>query len=205
MLAAGLFASALIIGFIVLDWWYFGRPESESMHYGCPVASMACELSSQQAELLTSAFGPSRVVALPHGAALWFGEQRRILLKPDCRRFASRFRTAWPLKGSITVAREGERLMLRCAKRMPWSSAVVTAVWFLLVSVGTMGFVVSFALQGGLQSMGSLLLGLGVLALGLLVMIFGLVTVSLAYKIENGRLMQVWSELQQAIVRSEKG
>ncbi len=205
MVAAGLFAAALIIGFIVLDWWYFGRHESESMHYGCPVASMACELSSRQAELLASAFGPSRLVALPHGAALWFGEQQRILLKPDCRRFASRFRTAWPLKGSIMVTQEGERLMLRCAKRMPWSSAVVTLVWFLLVSVGTVGFLVSFMVQGGLQSMGSLLLAMGVVAMGLLVMIFGLVTVSLAYKIENGRLMQVWSELQQAITRAEKG
>lgn len=199
MVAAGAFAGILIAGFIVLDWWYFGRPESQAMRYGCPIGAMTLETDRLPPEALGGRFGPTGVLALPHGLALWFPEGGRILLKPDSRRFAARFRTAWPLKGSVEVRHDGERTRLVCAKRIPWSSAAVTVLWFVLVCGGTAAFLVSFALQGGFGSMGSIMLGVGVLALGLLVLLFGIVTVALAYRIENGRLLQVWDEWQKAL------
>ncbi|MFO0774799.1 MAG: hypothetical protein U0172_09055 [Nitrospiraceae bacterium] len=193
MLAAGAFATLLIVGFVVLDWWYFNRPESQAMRYGCPIGAMTWEASTT-ASAVAPPNDPSRAVTVPHGWVLWFPDVSRVLLKPDCRRFAARFRTAWPIKGSVDIHHEDERTRYVCTKRIPWSSAVLTLVWFLLVSGGTLAFLVSFLRQDGLATMGSLVLIVGVLAMGLLVLSFGAVTIALAYRIENGRLMQVWNE-----------
>ncbi len=200
MVGAGLFAAFLILGFIVLDWWYFGRPERQSSAYGCPIGVLMLEAAHRPDVSFDDYFGPSGVMALPHGHALWFPEGERVLLRADCRRFAARFRTAWPLKGTIELRRDGSRLTAVCAKRIPWSSAAVTALWFLLVVGGTLSFVISFGLDGGFASMGGLLLGFGVLALGGLVLLFGLVTVAMAYRIENGRLLRVWEEWREMVV-----
>ena len=194
MVAAGLFAAFLILGFIVLDWWYFGRPERQSMMYGCPIGSLTLESTRLSDDSLADRFGPRCLLVLPHGRALWFPEGRRILLQADCRRFASRFRTAWPLKGSIEVRQEEGRLRAVCIKRTPWSSATITVLWFLLVVGGSVGFVATFGLDGGFASAAGAMLGFGVLALGALVLFFGMVTVAMAYRIENGRLLQVWQE-----------
>ncbi len=199
MLAAGAFATALVIGFIVLDWWYFNRPESQAMRYGCPIGALTLDAGTLPDHAWGAAEGASQVRTLPHGWALWFAVGDRVLLKPDCRRFASRFRTAWPIKGSVEVQREDGRARLVCTKRIPWSSAIVTLVWFLLVAGGTLAFLVSFLREGGIASMGSVVLAVGVLAMGLLVVSFGAVTVAMAYRIENGRLMQVWEEWRQAL------
>jgi hypothetical protein len=48
-------------------------------------------------------------------------------------------------------------------------------------------------------SLGSLLLVLGITGVGLLVLVFGLVTVSLAYRMEDQRLMDVFRELRTAL------
>ncbi len=203
MIAAGLFATVLLVGFIVLDWWYFNRSESQAMRYGCPIGAMTWAVEPMSDVACSRRFGSASVVTISHGWALWFPDGGRILLKPDCRRFASRFRTAWPLKGSVEVQRGPDRTLVVCTKRMPWSSVVLTSLWFLLVGGGSISFLVSFALHDGWSTMGSLLLGVGVLALGLLVLAFGLVTVALAYRIENGRLMQVWEEWQRAMALSQ--
>lgn len=200
MLAAGAFATLLVIGFIVLDWWYFNRPESQAMRYGCPIGALTLEADMLPDRAWAASEGASHVLSLAHGWALWFAMGDRVLLKPDCRRFASRFRTAWPVKGSVEVQQEDGHRRLVCTKRIPWSSAVITLVWFVLVTGGTLAFLVSFLREGGLASMGSVVLAVGVLAMGLLVVSFGAVTVAMAYRIENGRLMQVWDEWQQALV-----
>ena len=72
-------------------------------------------------------------------------------------------------------------------------------LWLALVVVGTFVFVVMFGLDGGFQSMGGAFLGLGIFALGVLVLAFGLVLLSLAYRLEDHRLMQVYQELQEAL------
>jgi hypothetical protein len=64
------------------------------------------------------------------------------------------------------------------------------------VGLGTLGFLVTYLFEGGFESLGGLLLGVGVTAVGLIVVAFGLLTVTVAYRIENTRLMQVYTELR---------
>jgi hypothetical protein len=64
------------------------------------------------------------------------------------------------------------------------------------VGIGTLGFLLAFYREGGFESLGGLLLGVGVTAVGLIVLAFGLLTVTVAYRIEHTRLMQVYSELR---------
>ena len=90
-------------------------------------------------------------------------------------------------------------MRLHCVKLMPWSSALLTLLWFAVVSIGTLAFVVRFLADDDAFSLGSLLLGLGVTAVGALVLVFGLVTVSLAYRLEDQRLMQVYQELRAVL------
>ena len=199
MIAAGLFMFVLVLGFIVLDWWYFARGRSDATRYGCRVAAVAQPVAVPSTSELAARFHPSGLLPLPHGVARLFPNERRMVLQPDCRRFASRFRTAWPMKGSIDIASGEGGLELVCTKRIPWSSAIVTLLWFALVGLGTAGFLLSYLLQGGFESLSGIVMGVGVTGLGALVFAFGLVTVSLAYRLENTRLMQVWEELRQAL------
>ena len=108
-----------------------------------------------------------------------------------------RFRTAWPLKGTITLHSTGAGVALHLTKRVPWSSGLLTMIWLGLVAVGTLAFLVTFGIDGGFGSAGGWFLGLGVAGLGALVLLFGLIMVSLAYRLEDSRLMQVYRELQE--------
>ncbi|HMW84865.1 MAG TPA: hypothetical protein PKD65_02530, partial [Nitrospira sp.] len=56
---------------------------------------------------------------------------------------------------------------------------------------------------GGLESLGSVLLGIGVTGVGLIVVAFGLLTVTVAYRIENTRLMLVYTELRDIALANE--
>jgi hypothetical protein len=112
------------------------------------------------------------------------------------------FRTAWPIKGSIQVTAAPAHLNFLCTKRIPWSSALLTLLWFLLVGFGTLGFLVTYAADGGLSSFTGVMMGLGTTALGLMVLAFGGLVVVLAYRLENGRLTMVYDELLSAL---EKG
>ncbi|MFB3137483.1 MAG: hypothetical protein ACE1ZJ_06175 [Nitrospirales bacterium] len=68
-----------------------------------------------------------------------------------------------------------------------------------IVSLGTVGFIIAFAINGGFGSASGMLMGLGVVGLGVLVLAFVLVMVSLAYRLEDQRLMQVYQELREAL------
>jgi len=70
--------------------------------------------------------------------------------------------------------------------------------------MGILVFVVMFGLDGGFQSIWGILLALSIVALGVLVVVFGLVLLSLAYRLEDQRLMQVYQELQEALQPSLK-
>jgi hypothetical protein len=126
-----------------------------------------------------------------------------MVIRPTHRLFSMRFRTAWPLKGSIEWASEGESLKMTCTKRVPWSSSILTFLWFSLVGFGTVGFLVTYVREGGLESLGSVLLGIGVTGVGLIVVAFGLLTVTVAYRIENTRLMMVYTELRAVALENQ--
>jgi hypothetical protein len=170
MLLAGAFAAVLLIGLWCAD---FDR--------------------------VTHRFDQNGLLALPHGTARFFPDVKRILFRPTYRLFALGFRTAWPLKGSLELAPADNGYRVVYTKRIPWSSAIITSLWFVLVGVGTIGFLVSYAAQGGFGSLSGVLLGVGVLALGLLVLAFGLVTITMAYRLEDSRLTQVYQELRAAL------
>jgi len=195
MLLAGLFAGCLFVTLIAADWWQFRRLTAAATRYGCPVARAEDTVPVEPGRILSSGFDADGVLGLEHGVARCFPGERRILLRPHCGRLSSRFRTAWPLKGTIEVEGKDGQARLRCVKLMPWSSALLTLLWFAVVGVGTLAFVVRFLTGDDPFSLGSLLLVLGVSGVGLLVLVFGLVTVSLAYRLENQRLNEAYREL----------
>ena len=193
---AGAFAILLFIGLIVGDWMYFSRLSSDASRYGYGIGQMREQFGSSGAQKLMRGFDSNGFLSLPHGVARVFPEVNRLVIRPTYRLFSMRFRTAWPLKGSIEWGPEPNGLTLICTKRIPWSSSILTFLWFSLVGMGTLVFIVAFFMEGGFDSLGGLLLGVGVIAVGLIVVAFGLLTVTVAYRIENARLMQVYSEFR---------
>jgi hypothetical protein len=199
MLLAGLFAGFLFVALIAGDWWWFSRSNASAGRYGCPVARAEDTLPVESKWTPASRFDPSGRLSLDHGAARFFPDERLILLRPQSSRFSSRFPTAWPLKATIAAQEHDGTMRLHCIKLIPWSSALLTLLWFAIVSIGTLAFVVRFLTGDDAFSLGSLLLVLGVSAMGVLVLAFGLVTVSLAYRLEDQRLMLVYQELRAAL------
>jgi hypothetical protein len=136
---------------------------------------------------------------LPHGVAWFYPQLSQIAIRPQYRLFSRRFRTAWPVKGLIHLSPQDQSLNTLCVKRMPWSSAIMTLLWFAVVLIGSLTFAVQYALDGGFASLGGALTGVAVMALAALVLAFGLVTGALAYRLEDSRLMKVYDELRDAI------
>jgi len=194
-----LFAGGLLIALVAADWWQFRRLTASGGRYGCPVARAEDVVPVDPAPGLSARFDPDGLLRLDHGVARWFPGERRILLRSQSGPAAARFRTAWPLKGTIEMDEAGGQACLRCVKLMPWSSALLTLLWFAVVGVGTLAFVVRFLAGEDAFSLGSLLLVLGVVGVGLLVFVFGLVTVSLAYRLEDQRLMEAYRELRAVL------
>ena len=196
MILAGAFAIVLFVALIIGDWMYFARLSSDASRYGYGIGQMQDQCASLHVQTLMRRFDTNGFLALPHGVARVFPESGRLVIRPTYRLFSLRFRTAWPLKGSIVWSSEVNGLTFVCTKRVPWSSSILTFLWFTLVGIGTLGFLVTYVMQGGLESLGGLLLGVGVTAVGLIVVAFGLLTVTVAYRIENTRLMQVYTEFR---------
>jgi hypothetical protein len=196
MVLAGAFAIVLFVGVIIGDWMYFTRLSSDASRYGYGIGQVRDQFASMGVQTLMRRFDTNGFLALPHGVARVFPEVNRLVIRPTHRLFSMRFRTAWPLKGSVEWVPESNGLTLTCTKRVPWSSSILTFLWFSLVGIGTLGFLVTYLMDGGFESLGGLLLGVGVTAVGLIVVAFGLLTVTVAYRIENTRLMQVYTELR---------
>lgn len=199
MLLAGAFAVLLFVGLIVGDWLYFVRLTADASRYGCGIARGRDRVALADLDHVTHRFDRNGLLPLPHGIARFFPDVRRILIRPQYRLFSLRFRTAWPLKGSLELAPAEDGFRVLYIKRIPWSSAIITLLWFALVGLGTIGFLVSYAIQGGLASLGGVLLGVGVIGLGLLVLAFGLITITMAYRLEDSRLTLVYQELRTAL------
>ena len=196
---AAVFGAILCIAIISGDWYQFTSLRNSASRYGCHVARRRDILKLSGPTNLRKHFTKQGLLELPHGLARYLREQNLIIIRPYYHLFSMRFRTAWPLKGTIEVSGDGKDLSLELVKRMPWSSAVITTLWLGLVVMGTITFVVMFALDGGFGTGSGVMLGIGIVALGILVLIFGLILLSLAYRLEDQRLMQVYQELQEKL------
>lgn len=199
MVLAVVFGTFLFLVLIFGDWYQFTSLQSWASRYGFGIARRHDRLAKMSAKSLSKQFDSQGLLQLPHGVARLFKDQELIVIRPYYQLFSMRFRTAWPLKGTIDIKQEEHQLFLGLVKRMPWTSALITMLWLGLVAVGTLVFIVMFGLDGGFQTIGGMLLGLGIFALGVLVLVFGLVLLSLAYRLEDHRLMQVYQELQEAL------
>ena len=199
MTFAGIIAIMLFLGLIIGDWFQFTTLKSWACRYGCPLAHRKSALASQSPHSLSRAFHKAGTLPLPHGIARWVEDRQVIVIRPYYRLFSLRFRTAWPLKGTINVSSDGNQLLLHLSKRIPWSSAILTLLWLIFVIGGTLTFVVLFTLDGGLSTVGGILGVIGMAALGLLVLAGGLILLSFAYRLEDSRLMQVYQELLEVL------
>lgn len=199
MMLAGLFGVILLAALVLVDWFHFTSLTVPSSRYGCGIARLEDRLPPAPLAAVTDRFDRNGLLTLPHGVARLFKEEKRIVLRPQYRLFSLKFRTAWPMKGSIELNPEGGATKLTCVKRIPWSSALLTLLWFAVVGLGTVGFVISFLAQGGLNSLSGVVMGLGITGLGLMVLAFGYITVSLAYRLENQRLTEAYKELRVAL------
>jgi hypothetical protein len=203
MILAGAFAVLLFLILVVGDWLYFVQLSPDAGRYGCTIARAQERVAEVTLEQVQGRFDPNGVIVLPHGMARYFPDVRRIVIRPKYRLFYTGFRTAGPLNGAIVWPPEATGFRVMYFKRIPWSSAIIPMIWFLLVGLGTIGFVESFLVQGGLASLGGVLLGVGVIALGLLVLAFGLLTITFAYRLEDSRLTLVYQELRGALAWSK--
>lgn len=199
MLLAGFFATALFIGLVVGDWLYFIRLTPYAIRYGYRVADRSEQWLNIPLSTVRERFTPHGVLILPHGVARFYPELSQIAIRPQYRFFSKRFRTAWPVKGLIHLAPHDHALGTLCVKRIPWSSTLITFLWFALVAIGSLTFVVQYAMEGGFASLGGALVGLGIVGLAGLVLAFGLVTLAFSYRLEDTRLMKVYEELRETL------
>jgi uncharacterized membrane-anchored protein YitT (DUF2179 family) len=199
MLLAGLFAGVMLLGLIVGDWLYFVRLTPDASRYGCGIGRIADRFSLQSLNRLEARVDADGALTLPHGIARYYPDLRQIALRPQYHLFSMGFRTAWPLKGLIHLAPDGQAVGAVCVKRIPWSSAIVTLIWFVLVGLGTTAFMIAYGTEGGFDTLTGVMMGAGIVGIGLLVLAFGVVTVTLSYRLENGRLAQVYDELKAAV------
>lgn len=199
MILAGLFAGVLCIGVILGDWLYFVRFTPDAARYGCRIARSRDRFPSSSLARLQARIDASGALMLPHGIARYYPDLQQIALRPQYHLFSMSFRTAWPLKGMIHLSSDENAVEALCIKRIPWSSAIVTLVWFLLVGLGTTGFLVAYGVQGGFNSLSGVLMGIGILGIGLLVLAFGIVTVIFSYRLESSRLRKVYEELRAVV------
>ena len=194
MHAAFLLGAVIVLGLIVADWMAFRRKTPAAVAYG-----VAVERTEEVLAARHGLFDADGLLRLPHGWARLFSEQRAIALQPDIKQFGVAFRTAWPLNGFVHYAGLEEPGPVTLTKRMPWSSVILTTLWFLTVAGGTLAYVASYAMAGGMSSAGGAFLAVALSGLGLLVCLFGLLIVVVAYRLENKRLMALYEEFRTSM------
>ncbi len=199
MILAGFFAGALCLGLILGDWFYFVRLTPDASRYGCVIARMHDRFIHTTMTQLVDRFDAGGVLTLPHGTARLYQDLNQIVIRQKYRLFAMGFRTLWPLKGLISLSPEGDALAVLCRKLTPWSSALLTGLWFVIVVVGTVGALISLFVEGELAALGGMVLALGIVGLGLVFILSGAITVVFAYRLENARLTMVYQELREVL------
>jgi hypothetical protein len=199
MIFAGFFAGALCLGLILGDWFYFMRLTPDASRYGCGIARTYDRFTHATLTQLADRFDAGGFLMLPHGTARFNKDLNQIVIRQKYRLFGLGFRTLWPLKGLISLSAEGDTLAVLCRKLTPWSSALLTGIWFAVVIVGTVGAVISLFIEGEMTTPDGVVLGLGVLGLGVVFLLSGTITVVFAYRLENSRLMTVYQELREIL------
>ena len=194
MSAVYLLGAVILVGLVVADWLAFTRNSPSALGYGVPIGRQ-----QEMVRVTPAVFGSDLSLPLPHGAARLCPDQRAIMLLPEWKRFGLRFRTAWPLNGAVYYDSFRDDAKLGFIKRMPWSSALLTALWFLTVTGGLIAYLVSYAQAGGFTSAPGAFLGVALSGLGLLILLFGCMVVVAAYRLEDNRLMIVYDELRAAL------
>ena len=199
MIFAGLFAGALCLGLILGDWFYFMRLTPDASRYGCGIARTHDRFTHTTMTQLAGRFDAGGFLTLPHGTARLYQDLNQIVIRQKYRLFALGFRTLWPLKGLISLSPEGDALAVLCRKLTPWSSALLTGIWFAVVAVGTVGAVISLFIEGEMTASGGVVLAFGIIGLGVVFLLSGAITVVFAYRLENARLTVVYQELREVI------
>ena len=199
MIFAGFFAGALCLGLILGDWFYFMRLTPDASRYGCGVARTQDRFTHTTLTQLADRFDAGGILTLPHGTARLHRDVNQIVIRQKYRLFAMGFRTLWPLKGLISLSSDGDALAVLCRKLTPWSSALLTGLWFAVVAVGTVGAVISLFIEGEMTAPGGAVLAFGIIGLGAVFLLSGAITVVFAYRLENTRLMVVYQELREVI------
>ena len=199
MIFAGFFAGALFLGLILGDWLYFMRLTPDASRYGCGIARTHDRFTHTTLTQLAGRFDAGGFLTLPHGTARFYQDLNQIVIRQQYRLFALGFRTLWPLKGLIFLSPEGDALAVLCRKLTPWSSALLTGIWFVVVVVGTVGALISLLVEGQFAASGGVVLGIGIVGLGLVFLLSGAITVVFAYRLENSRLMRVYQELREVL------
>src|SRR2546425_2016832 len=182
---------ATLMVLMVGDWGASTRQPPASVRYGMVVGRHEEPLVVRR-----DRFDAEGLLHLPRGWARLVPKHGAVQLLPDRKRFGIAVRTAWPLNGFVHYAALDERARVMLTKRMPWSSALLTGVWFLTVAGGTLVYLVAYGLAGGLSSAGGAFLGVALSGLGVLVCLFGLVVVVAAYRLEDKRLMMLYEEFR---------
>jgi len=199
MIFAGFFAGALCLGLILGDWFYFMRLTPDASRYGCGIARTYDRFTHTTIKQLADRFDAGGILMLPHGTARFYRDLNQIVIRQKYRLFALGFRTVWPLKGLIFLSPEDDALAVLCRKLTPWSSALLTGIWFVVVVAGTVGAVISLFIEGEMTAPGGMVLALGVVGLGVVFLLSGAITVVFAYRLENSRLMMVYQELREVL------
>ena len=199
MILAGCFAGLLCLGLILGDWLYFVRLTPDASRYGCGIARTQDRFTHTTIKQLADRFDADGLLTLPHGTARFFPDLNQIVIRQKYRLFAMGFRTLWPLKGLISLSPEGDALSVLCRKLTPWSSALLTGIWFALVVVGMVGALIALFLEGEMAAFGGVVLAFGIVGLGLVFLLSGAITVVFAYRLENARLATVYQELRKVL------
>lgn len=196
MILPGLFAGVLFIGLVIGDRWYFRTLSAEASRYGCRVGRGEVRVNSVSLDQIRACFDGLGLLALRHGVARLFADTNRILLRPRYPTLLALF-WLWPMKITLDLRVEGQSIVLSSTKMIPWGSAILTGAWFLIVGVGTIATVISYVIEGGIAGAGGVVVGVGILVMGLVFFLSGLVTVTIAFRLENSRLALVQRELQE--------
>jgi hypothetical protein len=199
MIFAGFFAGALCLGLILGDWFYFLRLTPDASRYGCGIARTHDRFTHTTMKQLAGRFDAGGFLTLPHGTARLYQDLNQIVIRQKYRLFALGFRTLWPLKGLISLSTEGDALVVLCRKLTPWSSALLTGIWFAVVAVGTIGAVISLFIEGEMTASGGVVLAVGIIGLGVVFLLSGAITVVFAYRLESARLTMVYQELREVL------
>lgn len=203
MLLSGIFAIVMGLALIIGDWFQFTTLRPWACRYGCLLARRKDSLPKPK-DSFPRLFKTNSTIPLSHGVARWVADHQAIVIRPYYKMFSLRFRTAWPLKGTLDYRFQDDHLQLQLSKRIPWSSAILTSLWLLFVIGGTLSFVGMYAVDGGFGTVGGIFWAVGMVALGLLVLAGGIILLAFAYRLEDSRLMQVYDELTVALKTSAK-